>query len=336
MECPKITGVIEPRGWQPPFFFADCVNLDGIQPQIKTMNFFSILIALLLEQYRTVSAQAKVFALYDRYASSLDDLLNSGERHHGIAAWILAVVPVLLVFGTLNVIAGWMGVGLGWAIDVLVLTLVLDFRSVLNRLSTLQGDLRHMDREQVAERLGFPGPSAPVLAEMVARGIELALIDIHTHLLAVLFWYCVLPGPTGALLYLMAMRLDRLWGSDTQTDFGHFSRTAFYWLDWIPLRLTALAFAIVGNFEDSLFCWRTQASGHRVSLRIILASAAGALGIRLGDSSTPNRVYGGLDLGVGEAPDIDHLRSAEGMIWRTLVLWLLIIALMTIAAMVGG
>jgi len=300
------------------------------------MNFFSILIALLLEQYRTVAHQAKVFALFDRYASSLDDLLNSGERHHGIAAWFLAVSPILLIFGALSFLSGWLGAGLGWVIDVLVLTLVLDFRSVLNHLSTLQGDLRHMAREQVAERLGFPGPTAPALAELVARGIELALIDIHTHLLAVLFWYCVLPGPTGALLYLMAMRLNLLWGSNTQTDFGLFSRTAFYWLDWVPLRLTALAFAIVGNFEDSLFCWRTQASGNRATLRIVLASAAGALGIRLGDSSSSNRIYGGLDLGVGEAPDIDHLRSAEGMIWRTLVLWLLIIALMTIAAVVGG
>ncbi len=300
------------------------------------MNFFSILIALLLEQYRTVAHQAKVFALFDRYASGLDDLLNSGERHHGIAAWFLAVSPILLVFGALSFLSGWLGAGLGWVIDVLVLTLVLDFRSVLNRLSALQGDLHHVAREQVAERLGFPGPTAPALAELVARGIELALIDIHTHLLAVLFWYCVLPGPTGALLYLMAMRLNLLWGSNTQTDFGHFSRMAFYWLDWVPLRLTALAFAIVGNFEDSLFCWRTQASGNRATLRIVLASAAGALGIRLGDSSSSNRIYGGLDLGVGEAPDIDHLRSAEGMIWRTLVLWLLIIALMTIAAVVGG
>ncbi len=314
----------------------DCVNLDAIQPKTATMNFFSILIALLLEQYRTVSSQAKVFALFDRYASSLDDLLNSGERHHGIAAWVLAVAPVLLVFGTLSLLSGWLGAGLGWVIDVLVLTLVLDFRSTLNRLSTLQADLRHMERSQVAERLGFPGVTAPALPELVARGIELAIVDIHSHLLAVLFWYCLLPGPTGALLYLMALRLNQIWGSETQTDFGHFSRTAFYWLDWIPLRLTALAFAIVGNFEDSLFCWRTQASGNRAALRIVLASAAGALGIRLGDASSPNRLYGGLDLGVGEAPDMDHLRSAEGMIWRTLVLWLLIIALMTIAAMVGG
>ncbi|MBU6504245.1 MAG: regulatory signaling modulator protein AmpE [Betaproteobacteria bacterium] len=300
------------------------------------MNIFSILIALLLEPYRPASVQARVFAAFDRYARSLDDLLNSGERHHGIAAWVLAVVPLLVAAGAIYFLAGHVGAGLGWVLDVLVLTAMLDFRPVLKRLTSLQRDLRHAEQGSVAERLGF-SPDSPVgQPEMVARAIELAVMDIHTRLLAVLFWYCVLPGPVGALLYLMAMRLNQLWGSDTRTDFGSFSRSAFFWLDWIPLRVTAFAFAIVGNFEDSLFCWRTQAAGSRSGMRLVLASAAGALGIRLGDSSSPQRLYGGLELGVGEFPDLDHLRSAEGMIWRTLVLWLIVIALLTLAAVVGG
>ncbi|MDE1990544.1 MAG: regulatory signaling modulator protein AmpE [Betaproteobacteria bacterium] len=300
------------------------------------MNIFSILIALLLEPYRPASVQARAFGAFDRYAQSLDDLLNSGERHHGIAAWVLAVVPLLVAAGAIYFLAGHVGAGLGWVLDVLVLTAMLDFRPVLERLASLQRDLRHAGQGAVAERLGF-SPAGPAgLPEMVARAIELAVMDIHSRLLAVLFWYCVLPGPVGALLYLMAMRLNQLWGSDTRTDFGSFSRSAFFWLDWIPLRVTAFAFAIVGNFEDSLFCWRTQAAGSRSGMRLVLASAAGALGIRLGDSSSPQRLYGGLELGVGEFPDLDHLRSAEGMIWRTLVLWLIVIALLTLAAVVGG
>ncbi|MDE1943314.1 MAG: regulatory signaling modulator protein AmpE [Betaproteobacteria bacterium] len=300
------------------------------------MNIFSILIALLLEPYRPASVQERVFGTFDRYARSLDDLLNSGERHHGIAAWVLAVVPLLVLTGAVYFLAGHVGAGLGWVLDVLVLTAMLDFRPVLNRLSALQRDLRHHEQEAVAQQLGFTTSHPVGLSEMVARAIELAVMDIHTRLLAVLFWYCVLPGPVGALLYLMAMRLNQLWGADTKTDFGSFSRTAFFWLDWIPLRVTAFAFAIVGNFEDSLFCWRTQAAGSRSGMRLVLASAAGALGIRLGDSSSSQRLYGGLELGVGEFPDLDHLRSAEGMIWRTLVLWLIVIVLLTIAAVVGS
>lgn len=300
------------------------------------MNFISILIALFVEQHRGAAAQPRVFALFQRYIRSLDALLNSGERHHGILAWWVAVLPVLMVAEAISFGLGRMGLGLGWVADVVVLSLVIDFKSVLQRLSALQSDLRQHHLEVVAQRLGFPALSPPSLSELVARGIELAVLDIHAHLLAILFWYCLLPGPTGALLYVMAMLLSREWGNDRNNDFGRFAQKAFYYLDWLPLHLTAMAFAIVGNFEDALFCWRSQATDSGSSPRIILASAAGALGIRLGDSTQASRLYGGLELGVGEAPDTDHLRSAEGMFWRTLVVWLVVIGLMTIAAMVGG
>ncbi len=300
------------------------------------MNIFSILVALLLEPYRPKRIQARVLGAFDRYAMGLDDLLNSGERHHGIAAWALAVLPVLCVAGTAYVLLGHLGMGLGWILNVLVLLFLLEFRPILDKLSEVQHELRQEPREVAAQRLGFAEAPAVELSQLVAYSIERSVMDIHARLFAVLFWYCLLPGPLGALLYVMARRLSQLWGADGQTDFGHFSQEAYFWLDWIPLRLTAFAFAIVGNFEDSLFCWRTQAVGYRASLRIILASAAGALGIRLADATAPQRVLATLELGVGEYPDLDHLRSAEGMIWRTLVLWLLVISLLTIAAAVGN
>ena len=59
------------------------------------MNFISILIALFVEQHRGAAAHPRVFALFQRYIRSLDALLNSGERHHGILAWWVAVLPVL-------------------------------------------------------------------------------------------------------------------------------------------------------------------------------------------------------------------------------------------------
>jgi len=68
-----------------------------------------------------------------------------------------------------------------------------------------------------------------------------------------------------------------------QGEFGSFARQAFYWLEWLPIRLTAATFAIVGDFEDTVYCWRTQAASWPDSeAGILLASGAGALGVRLG------------------------------------------------------
>lgn len=43
-------------------------------------------------------------------------------------------------------------------------------------------------------------------------------------------------------------------------EFFKFSQQVFGIIDWLPLRATAAAFAVVGDFEDAIYCWRTQAS----------------------------------------------------------------------------
>ena len=49
--------------------------------------------------------------------------------------------------------------------------------------------------------------------------------------------------------------------------------------------LTALTFAVVGNFEDAVYCWRSQALAWSTRTQgVILAAGAGALGVRLGDT----------------------------------------------------
>jgi len=100
-------------------------------------------------------------------------------------------------------------------------------------------------------------------------------------------------------------------------------------LDWLPSRLTAAAFAIVGDFENAVYCWRTQAATWPDrALGIVLSSGAGAIGVRLGQPI----VVGGkpLDrppLGLGDPADVGHMDSLVGLVWRALVMWLLVMLL---------
>ncbi|MBS3935011.1 MAG: cobalamin biosynthesis protein, partial [Sulfuritalea sp.] len=109
-------------------------------------------------------------------------------------------------------------------------------------------------------------------------------------------------------------------------------------LDWLPARITAASFAIVGDFEDAVYCWRTQARQWSDSAAgILLASGAGALGIRLGMPLSDSL---GIDvrpeLGLGDDADVDHLQGAIGLVWRALVLCLLLLALLTVAGWAGA
>jgi adenosylcobinamide-phosphate synthase len=145
------------------------------------------------------------------------------------------------------------------------------------------------------------------------------------------------------LLYRLAAFFAACWSmrSDPATlavgRFSEFSRHAFAIIDWLPVRLSAAGFAVVGDFEDAVFCWRTQASGWPdASAGILIASGAGAIGVRLGQP-----VREGLDLGdrpelgLGEEADADYMQSTIGLVWRTLLLGLMVLALVWVSSWVG-
>lgn len=156
----------------------------------------------------------------------------------------------------------------------------------------------------------------------------------------IIICFVVLPGPLGPVLYRLADLLSERWGGRTEQEsdaFGKFATKAFEVIDWLPARSTAVSFAIAGNFEDAVYCWRAQAASWVDHTQgIILASGAGALGVLLGDSlREAGSKYYRPELGVGEEADMDFLQSTVGLIWRTLVLWLLLLLLLEIASWAG-
>ena len=99
------------------------------------------------------------------------------------------------------------------------------------------------------------------------------------------------------------------------------------------MRFTAAAFAVVGDFEDAVYCWRTQAANWPdPALGIVLASGAGAIGVKLG---MPILAGGAVverpELGLGDPADTGHLDSTVGLVWRALVVWLILLLLIALA-----
>jgi adenosylcobinamide-phosphate synthase len=119
----------------------------------------------------------------------------------------------------------------------------------------------------------------------------------------------------------------------------------------VPARLTASGFAVVGNFEEAVNCWRRDAGLWKYDNEgVILAAAAGAVGVQLGGGSapgvTPDRAKtfesGAPPLSAdaegstpGLPPQLSHLRSIVALVWRSVVLWMLLLALLSLANLVG-
>lgn len=307
------------------------------------MTLFSLIFALLLEQWRPSGDRNRIVLLFLSYADALERYFNTGVSRHGVAAWIVAVVPVLIFTGWIYYLLYNLSPLLGWAWNVVILYLTMGFRYFSDSFAAIKDALRNGDllmaRRLLREWRGVPADESGS-AEIARNTIELGLIHSHRYVFAIIICFVVLPGPLGPVLYRLAELLSERWANRAEQGpdaFGHFSAKAFEVIDWIPARSTAVSFAIAGNFEDAVYCWRAQAASWMNHAEgIILASGAGALGVRLGDSlREPDGQYHRPELGVGEDADMDFLQSTVGLIWRTLVLWLLLLLLLEIASWAG-
>jgi adenosylcobinamide-phosphate synthase len=310
------------------------------------MTFLSILCVLVLEQFKAAPA-ARIQAWLAIYAAFVERRFNGGERRHGTTAWSVGVaLPALLILA-LQFALDFVHPLLGFVLDVAVLYLVVGFRQFSHFFTDIQMALRMGEVERARQLLiDWRGAGAERLgaAEIARLTIEQGIVSSHRHVFAPLFWFMVF-GPAGAVLYRLALGVTQTWSESAwlapngvRGGFGDFAVRAFQALDWLPARLTAATFAVVGDFEDAVYCWRTQAGQWAdAATGILLASGAGALGVRLGQ---PLPDAAGIEarpeLGLGEDVDVEHLQSAVGLVWRALVLCLLLLALLTLAHWAGA
>ena len=110
--------------------------------------------------------------------------------------------------------------------------------------------------------------------------------------------------------------------------------------------MTALAFAVVGNFEDAVASWRQDAARFaNPNDGVVLAATAGAINVRLGGRALGEAVAlpaPGVPTAAppddntavqtdGREPQLAHLGSVVGLVWRCVVMWMLLLALLTLA-----
>lgn len=312
------------------------------------MSLFSLIVALLLEQWRPLTSRRLPLDWITSYLNFFQQRFNAGQHQHGRMAWLAATgIPLLsitLTFNLLDVLHPLLAL----LFCILIVYLTLGFHQSTQQFNEIHQALRDGDNTRAATLLSIwrGMPSYELNATELARvAIEEALLAAHRHIFGVMLWFLIGMllglGPTGAVVYRLAQYLDKRWGSLHDLDhgdFGQFARRAHVWLEWLPLRLVAGTFAIVGDFEDAVFCWRTQAkTWPQPELGILLASGAGALGVRLGQPITvAGQIVERPELGAGDEADPDFMQSTTGLVWRTLVFWLIVLLLITLSTLVGG
>jgi adenosylcobinamide-phosphate synthase len=261
-------------------------------------------------------------------AQWLERRLNAGGWRiaRGAAAWILAVLP-------LAVLAAWLcgaaGAG-GLAAHSLLLYLCLGLRSLRDHTLPIHAALAAGDLPRarwLTSRIVSRDTANAGEADLAKAGAESLLENGNDAVFGTLFWFLV-GGGAGALLFRLANTLDAMWGY-RNVRFNLFGRVAARIddvLNYVPARLTALSYALLAPGAGclrALRCWRAQAPAwSSPNAGPVMASGAGALGIRLGGAA----VYDGEVerrplLGIGPDATTRDILRAWRLVFRTALLW---------------
>ena len=307
------------------------------------MTLFALILALILEQVRPLGAALRMLAPMGSIAEGVSRRFNDGSVSHGRIAWLLLVG--LSTFAT--AVAYWLLWELqplfAFVFNIVVLYLCMGFRHESHSFTEIHLALRmgELDRARTLLAAWRGGGYDEASASEIARlSIEMALVAAHRKLFGVVFWFVILPGPSGAVMYRVARLLAETWGARRDAEFGAFgvpAQRAFHAIDWLTARITATVFSVVGNFEDAVYCWRSQAVlWPERSSAILIASGGGALGVKLG---MPVHESGGIvdrpEMGLGSEAGVDHMQSTVGLVWRALLVCLFLLVLLAAAGWVG-
>ncbi|AMP36900.1 adenosylcobinamide-phosphate synthase CbiB [Ralstonia solanacearum] len=254
------------------------------------------------------------------------------SRVAGIAAWCMAVLPFVAITAWIAAQTPDMIRLCAWIADVIALYLAIGARSLRDHIAPIAEALRGGDLPRargLASRI-VSRDLRDADEEAIARAaVESALENGSDAIFAPLFWL-VVGGAPGVVLYRLANTLDAMWGY-RNARFGSFGWAAARIddvLNWIPARLTALSYALLGHTADALRCWRSQAPRwSSPNAGPVMASGAGSLRVQLGGMAR----YDGLDetrppLGLGRPARATDIRRALALVSRTLGLWLVILA----------
>ncbi|MBV1775997.1 CobD/CbiB family protein [Burkholderiaceae bacterium DAT-1] len=301
------------------------------------MTWLSIVLALLLEQFLPIAKSNPVHSSFKSFAVTIERNFDAGEYRHGVVAWCLAVaLPALLTLAVYWGLHAALPLA-AWGFSFVILYLTMGFRQFSSAFSGISEALKTGEIDVARRYLAAwtrQSTSELDVNEISRLAIEQGLIDAYRHVFGPLFWFCLL-GPAGAVAYRAATIVEREWGERfvrVDEQFGAFSHRVAWLIDWIPIRLTAASFALVGDFVDAVYCWRGQADRWlHEAYGILLAAGAGAIGVRIGlPLRQDHTVKFRPELGVGELADPEALAGAVGLVWRTVIFWLFIAALVTI------
>lgn len=191
----------------------------------------------------------------------------------------------------------------------------------------------HDKAKTIAEKL-VGGPVSDDIHRQAKQVATSILYEGNIRIFGVLFWFLIL-GPAGALLYRIATALvhdSRARAALPDADANDveqlgIAEKVYAVLDWAPAHLLSLTFFLAGSFDDAWHGWQKARRSEQPftgnNRQLVVSTGCGAMQHEVDDTVA--------DEASVEEYDLQWIRTARALVLRSLVVWLVVVALLTMA-----
>ncbi|MEN3363133.1 MAG: adenosylcobinamide-phosphate synthase [Burkholderiales bacterium] len=257
---------------------------------------------------------------FGRLADALERRMNRGEYRFakGAGAWLLAVIPLVLLsyYSAASLV-----------LHAVLLYFCIGLRSLRDHTLPIERALADNDlpeARRLTARIVSRDTTHADESNLAKASVESLLENGNDAVFGTLFWFIVAGAP-GAVLFRLANTLDAMWGYRTPRflAFGCAAARIDDALNWIPARLTAASYALLGNTRVAWRCWRSQAPAwSSPNAGPVMSAGAGALGLALGGAATYDGVIENRPpLGIGRGASASDIGRAWRLVAGTTALW---------------
>ena len=277
------------------------------------MALICIVIALIIDRSSEVLEQWRSFHWFERYCqwmvNHLPGLINQGASLVIILLLPLGLLTVIIQNGLDGAFFNLFSLLFALAVIAYSLGPVELNRQIDTYLAEREAGNDETATELASEIIGRPASSAP--DQQTADVMHAILSESNDRIFCVIFWFLIL-GPLGALMFRLNSHI--MYTSQNETLREAASRLQAI-LAWAPAHLVAVGYALTGNYEGASQGYREKIKQDNLSdcnYHTLITAGLGAL----------------KDCEPGE--ETACIRSTRGLVLRTLVVWVAVIAVLTL------
>jgi len=291
------------------------------------MSLLVILLGIAIDKFAESVENIRKFDWFIRYSDWSRQQLERWSLHNDtVILLIILLIPALITAFVYQRLDNLLSL-LGFLFSVAVFVFCIGPRDIHNRANKYV-DALERGEESAADELAADiledEPRPEEESALIRKINETLLIATNNNILGIVFWFVIL-GPIGAVIYRLNQVLLKPQNhspAPQNAENGTFLQSAqllFCILNWIPSHLTAITYGITGSFVDAIHQWKIHRSydnlDSNAANNMLIDTGFGAIQIE-----AENKVFDG-----------QTIHDVLGLCRRTIIVWITIIALLTLA-----